>query len=67
MFPSSQDMKFLVHINPVCLSEYFHQSNFNEKDAFYIFNHVDITISYHVVEHEQLGARLVAAKIEPKR
>ncbi|KAK2848627.1 hypothetical protein Q5P01_008461 [Channa striata] len=41
-------------------------SNFNEKDAFYIFNHVDITIHYHVVEHEQLGARLVAAKIEPK-
>uniref|UniRef100_A0A3Q1B247 Transmembrane 9 superfamily member n=1 Tax=Amphiprion ocellaris TaxID=80972 RepID=A0A3Q1B247_AMPOC len=41
-------------------------SNFNEKDAFYIFNHVDITIYYHIVEHEQLGARLVAAKIEPK-
>uniref|UniRef100_A0A8C2ZLE7 Transmembrane 9 superfamily member n=1 Tax=Cyclopterus lumpus TaxID=8103 RepID=A0A8C2ZLE7_CYCLU len=41
-------------------------SNFNEKDAFYIFNHVDITIHYHIVEHEQLGARLVAAKIEPK-
>uniref|UniRef100_G3NCR4 Transmembrane 9 superfamily member n=1 Tax=Gasterosteus aculeatus aculeatus TaxID=481459 RepID=G3NCR4_GASAC len=35
-------------------------SNFNEKDAFYIFNHVDITIHYHIVEHEQLGARLVA-------
>uniref|UniRef100_A0A672ZZM4 Transmembrane 9 superfamily member n=1 Tax=Sphaeramia orbicularis TaxID=375764 RepID=A0A672ZZM4_9TELE len=42
-------------------------SNFNEKDAFYIFNHVDITIHYHVIENEQLGARLVAAKIEPKR
>lgn len=28
---------------------------------------MDITIYYHVVEHEQLGARLVAAKIEPKR
>lgn len=28
---------------------------------------MDITIHYHVVEHEQLGARLVAAKIEPKR
>ncbi|GLD73092.1 transmembrane 9 superfamily member 2 isoform X1, partial [Lates japonicus] len=41
-------------------------SNFKEKDAFYIFNHVDITIHYHIVEHEQLGARLVAAKIEPK-
>lgn len=26
-----------------------------------------ITIYYHVVEHEELGARLVAAKIEPKR
>ncbi|KAG7240154.1 hypothetical protein INR49_027534 [Caranx melampygus] len=33
-------------------------SNFNEKDAFYVFNHVDITIYYHIVEHEQLGARL---------
>ncbi|XP_022620834.1 transmembrane 9 superfamily member 2 isoform X4 [Seriola dumerili] len=43
-----------------------YKSNFNEKDAFYIFNHVDITIHYHIVEHEQLGARLVAAKIEPK-
>ncbi|TKS85161.1 Transmembrane 9 superfamily member 2 [Collichthys lucidus] len=43
------------------------KSNFIEKDAFYIFNHVDITIFYHIVEHEQLGARLVAAKIEPKR
>ncbi|KAE8280238.1 Transmembrane 9 superfamily member 2 Precursor [Larimichthys crocea] len=42
------------------------KSNFIEKDAFYIFNHVDITIFYHIVEHEQLGARLVAAKIEPK-
>lgn len=49
------------------LSCLFFQSNFNEKDAFYIFNHVDITIHYHIVEHEQLGARLVAAKIEPKR
>ncbi|KAK5853550.1 hypothetical protein PBY51_014693 [Eleginops maclovinus] len=41
-------------------------SNFNEKDSFYIFNHVDITIHFHIVEHEQLGARLVAAKVEPK-
>lgn len=61
--------------NPFLHSLYFEllyfgfvfQSNFNEKDAFYIFNHVDITIHYHIVEHEQLGARLVAAKIEPKR
>lgn len=50
-----------------CLCFLVSQSNFNEKDAFYIFNHVDITIHYHIVEHEQLGARLVAAKIEPKR
>lgn len=54
-------------MNLQCLCECISQSNFKEKDAFYIFNHVDITISYHVVEHEKLGARLVAAKIEPKR
>lgn len=41
-------------------------SDFNDKDTFYIFNHVDITIYYHMVEHEAAGARLVAAKMEPK-
>ncbi|KAG9349565.1 hypothetical protein JZ751_028013 [Albula glossodonta] len=41
-------------------------SEFNDKDTFYIFNHVDITIYYHVVENEAAGARLVAAKMEPK-
>ncbi|XP_068596995.1 transmembrane 9 superfamily member 2 [Brachionichthys hirsutus] len=41
-------------------------SNFKETDSFYIFNHVDITIFYHVVEHEALGVRLVTAKVEPK-
>lgn len=43
------------------------QLDFSEKDTFYVFNHVDITIHYHVVENEALGARLVAAKMEPKR
>ncbi|MGH0116051.1 UNVERIFIED_CONTAM: hypothetical protein FKN15_023084 [Acipenser sinensis] len=43
------------------------ESEFNDKDTFYIFNHVDITIFYHVVEHEAAGSRLVAAKMEPKR
>uniref|UniRef100_A0A673ZY99 Transmembrane 9 superfamily member n=1 Tax=Salmo trutta TaxID=8032 RepID=A0A673ZY99_SALTR len=38
-----------------------------DKDTFYVFNHVDITIHYHVVENEAAGARLVAAKMEPKR
>uniref|UniRef100_A0A8C1MJW3 Transmembrane 9 superfamily member n=1 Tax=Cyprinus carpio TaxID=7962 RepID=A0A8C1MJW3_CYPCA len=41
-------------------------ADFNDKDTFYIFNHVDITIFYHVVENEAAGARLVAAKLEPK-
>ncbi|XP_062422799.1 transmembrane 9 superfamily member 2 [Rhea pennata] len=41
-------------------------SEFHEKDTFYIFNHVDIKIYYHTVENEALGARLVAAKLEPK-
>uniref|UniRef100_A0A671KWU7 Transmembrane 9 superfamily member n=1 Tax=Sinocyclocheilus anshuiensis TaxID=1608454 RepID=A0A671KWU7_9TELE len=41
-------------------------ADFNDKDTFYIFNHVDITIFYHLVESEAAGARLVAAKLEPK-
>ncbi|CAL8298234.1 unnamed protein product [Merluccius merluccius] len=41
-------------------------ADFNEKDTFYVFNHVDITIHYHIVENQELGARLVAAKMEPK-
>ncbi|XP_023594312.1 transmembrane 9 superfamily member 2 [Trichechus manatus latirostris] len=41
-------------------------SEFHERDTFYIFNHVDIKIYYHVVETGTMGARLVAAKLEPK-
>ncbi|XP_010217509.1 PREDICTED: transmembrane 9 superfamily member 2 [Tinamus guttatus] len=41
-------------------------SEFHEKDTFYIFNHVDIKIYYHIVENGAVGARLVAAKLEPK-
>lgn len=63
---SKNDILFYLWFELLCLGFVF-QSNFKEKDAFYIFNHVDITIHYHIVEHEQLGARLVAAKIEPKR
>ncbi|XP_038673822.1 transmembrane 9 superfamily member 2 [Scyliorhinus canicula] len=40
-------------------------SAFNEKDTYYIFNHVDITIYYHS-EGGTAEARLVAAKLEPK-
>ncbi|ETE65267.1 Transmembrane 9 superfamily member 2, partial [Ophiophagus hannah] len=42
-------------------------SEFHDSDTFYIFNHVDIKIVYHVVENEAPRARLVAAKLEPKR
>lgn len=69
-FISCTAVTVITHYFPVCTLNccaFVFQSNFNEKDAFYIFNHVDITIHYHIVEHEQLGARLVAAKIEPKR
>ncbi|XP_072254150.1 transmembrane 9 superfamily member 2-like, partial [Pyxicephalus adspersus] len=41
-------------------------SEFHERDTYYIFNHVDITIYYHVVEDEAKGSRLVAAKLEPR-
>ncbi|XP_072519958.1 transmembrane 9 superfamily protein member 5 isoform X1 [Salminus brasiliensis] len=42
-------------------------SEFNKKNTFYLFNHVDIIITYHSAEKESWnGARLVAARLEPK-
>uniref|UniRef100_A0A7N5ZTW5 Transmembrane 9 superfamily member n=1 Tax=Anabas testudineus TaxID=64144 RepID=A0A7N5ZTW5_ANATE len=42
-------------------------AEFNKKNTFYVFNHVDIKITYHSGELEGWrGARLVAATLEPK-
>uniref|UniRef100_A0AAX7V9C2 Transmembrane 9 superfamily member n=1 Tax=Astatotilapia calliptera TaxID=8154 RepID=A0AAX7V9C2_ASTCA len=42
-------------------------SEFNKKNTFYVFNHVDIKIKYHSGKQEGwTGARLVAATLEPK-
>ncbi|XP_029463650.1 transmembrane 9 superfamily member 2-like isoform X5 [Rhinatrema bivittatum] len=42
-------------------------SEFNKKNYFYLFNHVDITITYHSGSGENWpGARLVAARLVPK-
>lgn len=42
-------------------------AEFNKKNTFYVFNHVDIKITYHSGESEAWrGARLVAATLEPK-
>lgn len=42
-------------------------SEFNKKNTFYVFNHVDIKIKYHSGNQEGwTGARLVAATLEPK-
>ncbi|XP_077388390.1 transmembrane 9 superfamily member 2-like isoform X2 [Festucalex cinctus] len=42
-------------------------ANFNQKKTFYVFNHVDIKISYHKgVADGWTGARLVGATLEPK-
>ncbi|XP_054886646.1 transmembrane 9 superfamily member 2-like isoform X2 [Poeciliopsis prolifica] len=42
-------------------------SEFNKKNTFYVFNHVDIKITYHSGQTEGWrGARLVAATLEPK-
>ncbi|XP_007237573.3 transmembrane 9 superfamily member 2 isoform X2 [Astyanax mexicanus] len=42
-------------------------SEFNKKNTFYVFNHVDITITYHSGENESWkGARLVGARLDPK-
>jgi transmembrane 9 superfamily protein 2/4 len=50
------------------------QTAFNEKDTYYIFNHVDIEIEYHLVPKEDWGAnsfedaaRLISAKLTPRR
>uniref|UniRef100_A0A1A8H272 Transmembrane 9 superfamily member n=1 Tax=Nothobranchius korthausae TaxID=1143690 RepID=A0A1A8H272_9TELE len=42
-------------------------AEFNKKKTFYVFNHVDIKISYHSGKSEGwTGDRLVAATLEPK-
>ena len=47
---------------------FFLQADFNKKNSFYVFNHVDIRITYHSGGAEGWkGARLVAATMEPRR
>uniref|UniRef100_UPI00358ED3DD transmembrane 9 superfamily member 2-like n=1 Tax=Myxine glutinosa TaxID=7769 RepID=UPI00358ED3DD len=42
-------------------------SEFNVRNTYYVFNHVDIHITYHSGENEAWdGGRLVSAKLEPK-
>ncbi|CAN0382494.1 unnamed protein product [Lampetra fluviatilis] len=42
-------------------------TEFKEPDSFYLFNHVDVTLSYHSGAAEGWeGARLVAAKVVPR-
>ncbi|XP_056098334.1 transmembrane 9 superfamily member 2 isoform X2 [Rhinichthys klamathensis goyatoka] len=42
-------------------------ADFNRKNTYYVFNHVDITIIYHSEDETTgMGARLVAATLEPK-
>lgn len=42
-------------------------SDFHERNSFYVFNHVDIKITYHSGQNEGWqGSRLVAATLEPK-
>ncbi|PKU32424.1 transmembrane 9 superfamily member 2-like [Limosa lapponica baueri] len=45
-----------------------YKSEFNKKNTFYLFNHVDITIMYHSGKDENWpGARLVMARLRPQR
>ncbi|CAM4613889.1 hypothetical protein PO909_006854 [Leuciscus waleckii] len=42
-------------------------ADFNRKNTYYVFNHVDITIIYHSEDETTgMGARLVAATLEPR-
>jgi len=55
----------------------FLQNKYNQKNTYYVFNHVDITISYHSGKGTDWGqefglsvwsgGRIVAAKLEPRR
>uniref|UniRef100_A0A9L0IVF0 Transmembrane 9 superfamily member n=1 Tax=Equus asinus TaxID=9793 RepID=A0A9L0IVF0_EQUAS len=43
-------------------------SEFNKNNSFYLFNHVDITLTYHRESERNGGiARLVTARLDPKR
>uniref|UniRef100_A0A671N602 Transmembrane 9 superfamily member n=1 Tax=Sinocyclocheilus anshuiensis TaxID=1608454 RepID=A0A671N602_9TELE len=43
-------------------------ADFNKKNTYYIFNHVDITIVYHSGDETNgMSPRLVAATLEPRR
>lgn len=57
--------EFLFCKGAVC---FCFKSEFNKKNTYYLFNHVDIIITYHSGENESWsGARLVGARMEPKR
>ena len=49
-------------VNPLIL---FLQDAYKEKDTFYLFNHIDITIKYHTLEDGR--SRLIKATLEPSR
>ena len=55
-------------------SSFLLQSKFSKQDTYYIFNHVDITLTYHSSTGEDwgqaiggIGGRIVTAKLEPRR
>ena len=56
--------RFVCFIN----KNFCFQNKFNEHGMHYVFNHVDITIKYHEGKNEDWdGARLMSAKVTPKR
>ena len=61
-------MDLRVTIFSLRIPLFFLQADFNKKNSFYMFNHVDIKITYHSGGDEGWkGARLVAATMEPRR
>jgi transmembrane 9 superfamily protein 2/4 len=49
-------------------------ADFHKPDTYYLFNHVDITLTYHSSSDADwgtaisgVGGRLISAKLEPKR
>lgn len=68
------NLLLLLEMTSNSVLKYTLQNKYSEKNTYYVFNHIEITISYHSgmntdwgEEFGWSGGRIVAAKLEPKR
>eukprot|EP00069_Balaena_mysticetus_P015403 bmy_09198T0 len=67
VLPYEYNTNYLIYSGKKSPSENLGQSEFNKSNTFYLFNHVDITITYHGESETNWGiVRLVTARLDPK-